>query len=149
DCSNILKSEVKADALIIDLSQFKNLSNCAGKDLPEYSPYHVGKRAVEDGSNWFSMTDDERMGREYADQFIRENHSSILPIDHPATVYRQDEMGLVARMGDRRNVRPKVRVINAVVLNAFALPGGYVFVFRGLMERSPSESALMGVLGHE
>jgi predicted Zn-dependent protease len=61
----------------------------------------------------------------------------------------QEKMDLIARHSDMPNLRPKVRVINADVLNAFALPGGYVFVFRGLMEKSPSEAALMGVLGHE
>jgi predicted Zn-dependent protease len=40
-------------------------------------------------------------------------------------------------------------VINADVLNAFALLGGYVFVFRGLIEKSPSEAAFLGVLDHE
>lgn len=149
DCSNVFRSSKQGDLLEIDITSLKNLSDCGGKDSAEYSPYGVGRRSIDDGSNWFSMADDERMGREYAVSFIKDNGDKILPIDHPTTVYMQEKMDLIARNSDMPNLRPKVRVINADVLNAFALPGGYVFVFRGLMEKSPSESALMGVLGHE
>lgn len=149
NCSNIFKSSESKDIISIDLSSFKNLSDCGGKDIHEYSPYGIGKRTIDDGSNWFSLADDERMGREYSENFIAQNSDKILPIDHPTTRYMQEKMEIIARKSDMPDLKPKVRVINADVLNAFALPGGYVFVFRGLMEKSPSESALMGVLGHE
>lgn len=149
NCSNIFRSNRNGDILEVDLTSFKNLSDCGGKDIQDYSPYAIGKRKVDEGGNWFSLADDERMGREYTDQFIAENRSKVLPIDHPTTRYMQEKMDIIARNSDMPNLRPKVRVINADVLNAFALPGGYVFVFRGLMEKSPSEAALMGVLGHE
>lgn len=149
NCSNIFNSNRNGEVLEVDLTNFKNLSSCGGKDIQDYSPYAVGKRKVDEGSNWFSLADDEKMGREYTEQFIAENKNKVLPIDHPTTRYMQEKMDLIARNSDMPNLKPKVRVINADVLNAFALPGGYVFVFRGLMEKSPSEAALMGVLGHE
>ncbi len=40
-------------------------------------------------------------------------------------------------------------VVDSEVVNAFALPGGKVFVTRGLLERMDNESQLAGVLGHE
>lgn len=149
NCSNVFRSNRNGEVLEVDLTSFKNLSDCGGKDVQDYSPYGIGKRKVDEGSNWFSLADDERMGREYSEQFIAENRSKVLPVDHPTTRYMQEKMELIARNSDMPNLKPKVRVINADVLNAFALPGGYVFVFRGLMEKSPSEAALMGVLGHE
>lgn len=149
DCSNVIRSSEQGEIVEIDLSSFKNLASCEGKDAAEYSPYGVGDRRIDDGSNWFSLADDERMGREYSEQFIAENKDKILPIDHPTTRYMQEKMEEIAKRSDMPDLAPKVRVINADVLNAFALPGGYVFVFRGLMEKSPSEAALMGVLGHE
>ena len=39
--------------------------------------------------------------------------------------------------------------LNSSVINAFALPGGKVFVSRALVERMTSEAQLAGVLGHE
>lgn len=40
-------------------------------------------------------------------------------------------------------------VDNDSILNAFALPGGYVYVYTGLLKYLDSEAALAGVLGHE
>ena len=149
NCSNVFRSSKQGELVEIDLRGLRNLADCGGDAIAEYSPYGIGQRRIDDGSNWFSLADDERMGREYTEQFIAENRDKILPADHPTTRYMQEKMDLIARHSDMPNLRPKVRVINADVLNAFALPGGYVFVFRGLMEKSPSEAALMGVLGHE
>lgn len=42
-----------------------------------------------------------------------------------------------------------VTVLNSKEINAFALPGGYLFVERGLLEAADDESELAGVLGHE
>lgn len=43
----------------------------------------------------------------------------------------------------------KIRVIDAPEVNAFALPGGYVFVNRGLLEASSDGDEVAGVLAHE
>lgn len=40
-------------------------------------------------------------------------------------------------------------VLNSPVINAFALPGGKVFISRGLADKLESEAELAGVLGHE
>ena len=43
----------------------------------------------------------------------------------------------------------KFTLLNSDVINAFALPGGHVFMSRALMERMTNEAQLAGVLGHE
>ncbi len=43
----------------------------------------------------------------------------------------------------------RVTVLNSPVVNAFALPGGYVYVTRGLLALVNDEAELAGVLGHE
>lgn len=43
----------------------------------------------------------------------------------------------------------KFTLLNSDVINAFALPGGQVFMSRALMERMTNEAQLAGVLGHE
>jgi len=40
-------------------------------------------------------------------------------------------------------------VVNSAEVNAFAVPGGYIYVNRGLIERAKNLSELAGVLGHE
>jgi len=55
----------------------------------------------------------------------------------------------LATKSDDRGRTWQFRVVDAEVVNAFALPGGYVYVNRGLIERAGSTSELAGVLGHE
>ncbi|MGD1932945.1 MAG: M48 family metalloprotease [Candidatus Phaeomarinobacter sp.] len=43
----------------------------------------------------------------------------------------------------------RVTVLNSPVVNAFALPGGYVYVTRGLVALANSEAELASVIGHE
>jgi predicted Zn-dependent protease len=55
----------------------------------------------------------------------------------------------LASRSDDRNRDWHFRIVDAEVVNAFALPGGFVYVNRGLIERAGSRSELAGVLGHE
>lgn len=64
----------------------------------------------------------------------------------------------VQRVGERlaRHVEPEYSdvqwdftLLDSDVINAFALPGGHVFMSRGLMEGFTNEAQLAGVLGHE
>lgn len=48
-----------------------------------------------------------------------------------------------------RNTEFTFRVLNSPVVNAFALPGGYVYVTRGLLAHLNNEAQLAVVLGHE
>jgi Zn-dependent protease with chaperone function len=43
----------------------------------------------------------------------------------------------------------KIAVLDRPEVNAFALPGGYVYVFRGLIERATSADEVAGVIAHE
>lgn len=72
-------------------------------------------------------------------------------------VYSDDRVGeyvalVTSRIGkgsDRPDIAYRVTVLNSPVVNAFALPGGYVYVTRGLLALVDDEAELAGVLGHE
>ena len=55
----------------------------------------------------------------------------------------------LATSNDDQKREWRFRVVDAEDVNAFALPGGFVYVNRGLIERTSSASELAGVLGHE
>lgn len=55
----------------------------------------------------------------------------------------------VARNTERRDVTYTFTLLDSPVVNAFALPGGYIYVTRGLMAVANDEDELAGVLGHE
>ena len=55
------------------------------------------------------------------------------------------------RVGDvvDPNINFTFTILNSPITNAFALPGGYVYVSRGLMSLCDNEAELAGVIGHE
>jgi len=89
---------------------------------------------------------EKALGQEAAAQI-----DSAVPMiaDDAANSYVTTLGTALATASDDRNRDWRFRIVNAEVLNAFALPGGFVYVNRGLIERATSSSELAGVLGHE
>ncbi len=55
----------------------------------------------------------------------------------------------IVRVCDRRDIEYKFKVIDKKEINAFACPGGYVYVYTGLLEILDNEAQLACVLSHE
>ena len=55
----------------------------------------------------------------------------------------------LAKQSQRANLQWTFTVLDSPEINAFALPGGYVYVTRGIMVYLESEADLAGVMGHE
>ena len=49
----------------------------------------------------------------------------------------------------RKNIKYSFKVLNTDDVNALACPGGYIYVFKGLLDYMPSDAELAGVMGHE
>ena len=63
--------------------------------------------------------------------------------------YVQNLGNELAAVSERPELPWEFHVLDSAQINAFALPGGKVFMSRGLMERMTNEAQLAGVLGHE
>jgi predicted Zn-dependent protease len=84
----------------------------------------------------------------------RENAAQVnvqLPIvtDRAISAYIQELGSQIARTTSRSDLDWHFYVVNAPEVNAFALPGGYIYVNRGLIESTDKLSELAGSLGHE
>jgi len=55
----------------------------------------------------------------------------------------------MAAISHRPNLQYHFRVVDSEILNAFAVPGGYVYFTRGIMAHFNNEAEFAGVLGHE
>jgi len=93
-----------------------------------------------------SESQEIQIGRD-ADQEI--SSSMGLYEDEALQRYVQDLGARMARDSERPNLPWTFRVIDDPVVNAFALPGGFVYVTRGILAHFSSEAELAGVLGHE
>jgi predicted Zn-dependent protease len=55
----------------------------------------------------------------------------------------------IVRIVDRRDIKYYFKVIDAPQINAFALPGGWVYIYTGLLKQLNNEAQLAAVLAHE
>jgi predicted Zn-dependent protease len=55
----------------------------------------------------------------------------------------------MAAISHRPDLKYEFKIVDSEVLNAFALPGGYVYFTRGIMAHFNNEAEFAGVLGHE
>lgn len=55
----------------------------------------------------------------------------------------------IAAASDRHDIEYSFKVLNNKEVNALALPGGYVYLFKGLVDYMPSDEELAGIVGHE
>ncbi len=93
-----------------------------------------------------SQQQEVELGQQSAQQV-----NAQLPILNDATVnaYVNSLGNAIARTTSRADLDWHFAVVNTNVINAFALPGGYIYVNRGVITRASNESELAGVLGHE
>jgi Zn-dependent protease with chaperone function len=110
----------------------------------------VAQTRVEMPKNKYKVQDDVKIGREAAAEV--EQQFPILN-DSEATRYVQE-------VGQRlvRAIPPqyqqsafdyRFKIVNARDINAFALPGGPMYVNRGMIEAAKSEGEMAGVMAHE
>src|SRR5262249_7619116 len=94
-----------------------------------------------------SESDEVRIGRESRSQVLAEFGGVY---EDPKLDRYIDSLGqLLARASDRPNLQYTFTVLNSPVVNAFATPGGYVYITRGLLALASSEAEVAGVLAHE
>lgn len=101
------------------------------------------------GRNQLSLVSEAQeiqLGRQSSAQVSQE--LGLVP-DSSMQAYVQRVGGALAAASERPNLPWTFRVVDDPTPNAFALPGGYIFVTRGLMAMMTSEAELATVLGHE
>ena len=63
--------------------------------------------------------------------------------------YVQSLVNFLGQTSNRPDITYQVTILNSPIVNAFALPAGYLYVTRGLLALADSEAELAGVLAHE
>jgi len=97
--------------------------------------------------NWISTSKEKALGAEAAPKFVKQYGGDI---PSPAIQKYVSDLGhRLAAVSERPNLDWEFHAVDSAVINAFALPGGKVFITRGLMADLQNEAQLAGVLGHE
>jgi predicted Zn-dependent protease len=99
-------------------------------------PVPTGNREVGKGLNFYSLEDEIALGRQLAAQVERQAKL----VDDPVVSEYVNRIGQnLARNSDVR-VPVTVKVIDDDQVNAFALPGGFIFVNTGLLLKADNEA---------
>ncbi|MBI4466545.1 MAG: M48 family metalloprotease [Acidobacteria bacterium] len=107
---------------------------------------NIGRRDINKGSwNLYSLEKEIEIGRQLAAQVEASSH---LLRDSRVDGYVNDLVQNLVRHSDAR-VPFTVKVIDSDDFNAFALPGGFLYVHTGLILEAQTEAELAGVLAHE
>ncbi len=103
----------------------------------------IGFREIAEGQE-----KDIKKGREAVEEMKR---LSLMPKELDSEPLRSYVVALGQKIATNSDLRvpPQVTILDSEEINAFALPGGFLFVHRGLLEAVEDESQLAGVLAHE
>ena len=98
--------------------------------------------------NWKNPSKEEEiaLGREITGSLLG---AAPLVKDEALQKYVNQVGRWVANQSERADLPWKFGVIDSADLNAFAAPGGYVLLTKGLYQKMQNEAQLAGVLGHE
>jgi beta-barrel assembly-enhancing protease len=108
-------------------------------------PSQIGNRDVGKGINFYSIERELGLGKEMA----QETERQAKMVDDPAvTEYVNRLIQTVSNNSDAK-VPFTIKVVDSDEVNAFALPGGFMFVNTGLIMKADNEAELAGVLAHE
>src|SRR5436190_8431656 len=101
---------------------------------------------IKAGFNLFSTSDDVQIGQQSA---VEASQQLPLLNDSQVNAYVNRIGQRLAQNAGGPNFQYQFHVVNQSDINAFALPGGYVFVNRGVLDNAKNEGEVAGVLAHE
>ena len=116
---------------------------CAGDQKDD--PSKIGNRDVGKGVNFYSLEKEMALGKQLAEEVQRQ--AKVL--DDPLITEYVNRVGQNLVRNSDAKVPFKFQVIDGPEVNAFALPGGYVFVYTGLIKMADEEDEFAGALAHE
>lgn len=114
-------------------------------------PSQIGKRKINNGSDklfgWLGGSQDKEiaLGRTLAAQV--EQQSKL--VEDPIVTEYINRVGQNVVLNSDAKVPFTIKVIDSDEVNAFALPGGFFFVNKGLILAADNEAELAGVMAHE
>lgn len=112
------------------------------------------------GALFISEEDESQLGREFNSQLTssdsaKKEYPIYVPKTHDDTVFQNYVVNLAEQVlaavpeDEKPGYNFKFTLIDQDIVNAFAVPGGYVYIYTGIIKQMKDESELAGVIGHE
>lgn len=112
----------------------------------EENPEMIGKRNINKHQiNFYNLEKEVAIGR----QFSREVDQSAKLVEDPIVVEYINKVGQNLVLHSDAKVPFTIKVVDSDEVNAFALPGGFFYVNKGLILEADNEAELAGPMAHE
>lgn len=109
------------------------------------NPELVGKRDInKDQINFYPLDKDVSFGRQFAQEVDR----SVKLVEDPITVEYVNIVGQNLVLHSDAKVPFTIKVIDSDIVSAFALPGGFLYINKGLILTADNEAQLAGQMAH-
>jgi predicted Zn-dependent protease len=118
-----------------------------GKLSDDEDPTMIGKRKINKSvlPNFYSLDREVALGRQLAEEVNRQAKF----IDDPIVTEYVNRIGQNIVLHSDAKVPFTIRVLDSDDVNAFALPGGFFYVNKGLILAADNEAEVAGVMAHE
>jgi hypothetical protein len=114
--------------------------------LAVVSPLSAQRTELEPGFNMYSPEDDVEIGRQVSGEAEKE----LAIITDSLLAEYVNRLGLeLASVAPGERYPYQFKLVNDTAINAFALPGGFIYINRGIVEAADREAELAGVMAHE
>jgi beta-barrel assembly-enhancing protease len=147
-CAGDFEILMQMDQPPTPLGPQRSLTNAIGKPIkidPRYDVNKIGERGTGSGINFYSIEQEQEMGRELS---LEVEASCKLLGDKRVNDYINTLGQRLVRYSDAK-VPFTIKVVDDDQVNAFALPGGFLYVTSGLILAAETEAELAGVMAHE
>src|SRR5580698_4261721 len=129
-------------AVSIQLPAFAN--DKKPKD-PKRDPTEIGDRNVSKGLNFYTVDQELALGK----QLSLEVEKQARIVDDPIVSEYINRLGQNLARNSDVTLPVTFKLIESDEINAFTLPGGYIFINAGLLELSGNEAELASAIAHE
>ena len=140
------------DKKVVDNQQPAQASTESGVSAPkghladDENPLMIGKRNINAHQiNFYSLNKEVAMGRQLAADVDRQGKF----IDDPVVSEYVNRVGQNLALHSDAKIPFTIKVLDSDDVNAFALPGGFLYVNKGAILAADSEAELAGVMAHE
>jgi len=124
-------------------SKIQKVKHHGGKDdIQAIGNRKIGGRGL---GNWYSLESEIGIGREYS----QEVESSLKLVEDPVVTEYVNRIAQNLIRNSDAKVPFTIKVIDSEEINAFAFPGGFLFVNYGVILAAENEAELAGVMAHE
>lgn len=136
-----LKSHIVTMVAVLALA-----SNALAADPAKSNEYDKFRNDTYSNKGLMSEQEEVRLGEQVHQQVLQQFR---LVRDPDINAYVQDLGERIARQSQRPNLQYRFYVIDDPSVNAFAIPGGFVYVHTGLLDLVQSEDELAAAMAHE